>query len=157
MLPHDDPSWPYYGDTVLELFDESPLRIDLRFPVPPAARESLLRGGLAGAFAVITAADPRGQVMTSDANRWYHEELRSLLADRGLAVVPAAGVSLDGEHREDGFAVSIDQAGAVEIARRFGQSALFWFDGSDFWLVPVLVHEVPTRLPLDPPPSDATG
>jgi hypothetical protein len=36
---------------------------------------------------------------------------------------------------------------AVALARSLNQSALFWFDGEAFWVVPVLVAEEAVRLP----------
>ena len=36
---------------------------------------------------------------------------------------------------------------AVALARRFGQLALFWYDGWAFWLLPALAEKTVQRLP----------
>lgn len=148
MRPADDPSWSCYPDTVLELSTPEAVRIDLRRPVDAAARRALERAGFAEPFAVVTSANPRGEQIADDTNERRELRLRRTIAASGRRWARADGVSADGGHREPGVAVVMPRDEAVQLARDFGQSAIFWFDGAAFWLVGALVEAVPQRLPL---------
>jgi hypothetical protein len=146
MRPQDDPRWAHYHETVLELFDDPPVRIRVWEPIGEAELELLLARGLAPPFAVVTASNPRGQLANDAENARRNGELRRALEELGVRAWPADGVSIDGEHREEGFAVMIDREAARELAIRFGQSAIYWCDGRAVWLVGALVETEPERL-----------
>lgn len=147
MHATDDPSWGHYTQTVIELFERRDLRIDLRLPVPPEARTALAARGLDGPFAVLTAANPRGQTVSAEDNRRRERWLLETVDRLCHRHVPADGVSPDGQHRERGVAACLTRAAATALAKEFGQSAFFWFDGTDFWLIGALVDAEPLRLP----------
>ena len=48
---------------------------------------------------------------------------------------------------EDGRPV-VDPQTAHTIARHYGQSAFFWFDGHAFWIIGAAVTAEPVRLPI---------
>jgi len=73
------------------------------------------------------------------ANERRHDALRAWIIERGYVHRAATGSSPDGERTEHGSAVSLERDDVVAIARRFDQSAIFWFDGGSFWLVGALV------------------
>jgi hypothetical protein len=148
MRPHDDPSWPHYRDTILEFHGTTLIRVDLREPVGSDARAALAAEGLVSPFAVLTAANPRGRTVAGRQNARRHQRLTTALATMGYPYLGADGVSPDGAHRERGVAAMLRQRDAAELARRYGQSAFFWFDGGAFWLVGALVRVEPIPLPL---------
>jgi hypothetical protein len=143
----DDPSWDAYPHTILEFHAGQTVRIDLRQSVTAAAHAALTAIGLNQPFAVLTAFNPTGQMIDEAANRRRTEALRQRLTDRGLLVIPTHGVSPDRSHRETGFAVAIPQEEATGIAKEFGQSAMFWWDGTRFWIHSALVSYPPRPLP----------
>jgi hypothetical protein len=61
--------------------------------------------------------------------------------------VDVDGASPDGEYRERCVAAAMPRDEAARLAARFEQLALFWFDGTDFWLLPAEASEAPRRLP----------
>ncbi len=108
----------------------------------------LARLGLATTFAVRTACNPRGRVVSASENDRRAAALYEWLNDRRIPFVRAAGLSPDGEHEEPGVAVSLPQGDAVRLAVRYEQSALYRFDGERFWIVGALVETTPIPLPL---------
>lgn len=153
LRPADDRSWAHYPNTIIELFEQRDLRIDLRETIGDHVRTVLATRGLDGTFAVLTAANPRGLPATPDENHRSEARLIETLDGLGAHHVSADGVSSDGSHRERGLAVQIQRATAAALAREFGQSAFFWFDGFDFWLVGALVVAPPVRLPIKNKPA----
>lgn len=147
MRPSDDPSWSRYGQTILELGEGPLVAIDLRLPVHSEARATLAGLGLGAGFGVLTACNPRGRDVDAATNAWLHAGLVLRLAHDGDRYVRCDGVSLDGSHRETGVAIAQDEGYCVALARELEQSAIYWWDGEAFWLVPVLVESRRLRLP----------
>ena len=57
------------------------------------------------------------------------------------------GVSPDGRHRERSVAVRLPRDRVVALGRHYRQSAVFWYDGRDVWLLGAVVDAAPERLP----------
>ena len=147
MTPSDDPSWKYYAETILELFADRSLTLDLTQPVPADALPKLIEQGIGPTFAVLTACNPSGRALDDVWNRRLTQALRQEIALGGHIWVPADGISRDRTHRESGVAVSMPKADARLLATRFGQSAYFWFDGASMWIVGAMV-EAPAVMPF---------
>lgn len=148
MDPALDPSWASYPETILEFGTTPPVTIDLRRRIPPAELARLRSLAPGGTFAVVTPCNPRGQTLLNRDNRARLAALTDELRQAGRPFMPVSGVSPDGRHREPGVAVAMSLPDAVTVAEGLEQSALFWFDGEAFWLVPVLVGAERRRLPL---------
>jgi hypothetical protein len=155
-----DEKWSRYAQTVLEFYAAPPASVDLRRPVGGDERAALLRVGLAGEFAVLTAENPAGQHAedasapgeAARAEARNARRTRTLVAelDRlGVPYVRVDGVSPDGAYRERCVAALAPRGDAVALARDYAQLALFWFDGSRFWLLPADADKTPEPLPLD--------
>lgn len=144
----NDTAWRLYETTVLRLGRGGRLRVDLARPLDGRAREALASLGVGARFAIITAHNPGGRTLSAAGNAWRHLRLRIALAARGVRAVTAIGESRDASHRERGVAVAIDGDDAIAIARRFGQLAIYWFDGERFWLYGVLEPRAPESLPV---------
>ena len=150
-----DEKWNAYHGTVLEFEDdERPrLRIDLRRPDPRALAERLAALGVAPPVAMVTAENPMGAnaedapTERQEARQQVRNDDRheTLLAERRAAGMPFArvdGVAPDGDYRERCVAVPLGREEGRALARRLGQLAFFWFDGTDVWLEPgVADHE----------------
>lgn len=155
MQSSHDPSWDLYPETVLELHSvDGTVRIDLRDPVTPALATRLAHLGPTASFAVITSDNPYGRERASAENARGRAVLGHELEGRTVLHVHADGVSPDGAHREQGYAVWLDVEDARHIARAHGQSAFFWFDGTAFRIEGALVSALPRELPLQ---RNATG
>lgn len=154
-----DPSWSQYPCTVLEIHQGSGavaskggepgvLEVDLRAEVGAETIAALGQLGLGERWAVVTAYNPHGRTRESEGNDARHAKLVEAVQASGVPFLRADGRSPDASHREVGLAVALPQPEAVALAARFGQSAIFWFDGRSFWLVPAGAPAEPVRLPV---------
>ena len=153
-----DDKWAQYPCTVLEFAPPDRLRIDLRRPLGAPERATLVALGLNRPFAVLTAENPMGEnaedkptaaqeEMTERRNATRREELEAELRRSGVEYQPCDGVAPDGDYREHGVAVVLPREQAVMLARRFGQLAIFWFDGRAFSLVGAVARKASEKLP----------
>jgi hypothetical protein len=147
MAPADDPSWGQYARTRLEFLADRSLALDLTRAVPADALPRLREHGVGPTFAVLTACNPHGRTVDEPSNQRLTQLLHTDIAVNGQTWVPADGVSLDGGHRECGVAVSLSKEDARALARKYGQSAFFWFDSSVMWLVGAAVDSPDLQLP----------
>jgi hypothetical protein len=146
--PDGDPSWGSYPDTVLEIRDcRRLLRVDLRENLSDELRSDLRCLCGSSEFGIVTAANPLGRRLLDVENARRHAELGAELVAGGSCFRPADGVSHDGRHREPGFAVCLPEGGVRNLAERFEQTAFFYFDGTEFWLVTTNGTRNPVRLP----------
>ena len=150
--------WSAYPNTILAFAAPEPLRVDLRTRVSDEQRRALAAAGWANPFAVFTAENPSGDhaedTPTADAaaakerkNRDRRGALRGELRARGLRLREVEASAPNGEYSEQCVAVDVALADARRIAREFDQLALFWYDGTVFWLVPAKLGETPVALP----------
>lgn len=161
-MPDDDKladdKWAQYPCTILEFAPPDRRRIDLRRPLGAAERATLAALGLDRPFAVLTAENPMGEnaedepseaqeAMTEQRNATRRAELEAELRRSGVVFQPCDGVAPDGDYREHGVAVVIPREQAVMLARRFGQLAIFWFDGRAFSLVGAVTRKPSEKLP----------
>ena len=159
MTDRASTKWSEYGETVLRFCEPDGFDLDLRRPVDAAARQALALIGLDVPFAVLTAENPEGanaedapseaeQDRRERRNARRRSRLEMELRSRALPHRHLDGVAPDGEYREHCVAVPLPREQAVELAHRFDQLALFWFDGTRFWLIPVDARAEPTPLPV---------
>jgi hypothetical protein len=147
MLPGDDPAWRTYARTILRFNSDPRMELDLSRPL--TAREyALLQGlGLPGSFGLVTPENPRGDSVSAMDNeqRWqaFQADLMATV-NRWLRV---DGYSPDRLHVERGVALEWPRHRVLDLARRWQQSAIYWFDGAAFWVMGALTVAVPRRLP----------
>lgn len=145
MEPVEDPSWENYANTILHF--PGSLRIDLRETLTQEVRTALTALSAYPYFAVISAANPKGQGAADKVNEESVGVLKRAIQQRGLTYVVVEGESADGQHREPGFAIFGHFEDARLLASASDQSAFFWFDGSAFWIMGALVDTPAIRLP----------
>jgi hypothetical protein len=143
----DDPLWVAYANTVLRIGSKRQIKVDLRQPLSDDCQRLLTELGLGSAFAVITASNPGGRPTSRWKNRWRQLRMRARLVSSRLRFVPADGESPDRSHVEHGFAIALNRETAHVLAREYEQLAVYWFDGSRFWLDPVRERIEPRSLP----------
>jgi hypothetical protein len=142
-----DPDWPRYPETILIFATKPELEIDLRSVVTPAAVSALARAGLAGPFVIMTAFDPGGENLPASENERRQRELESTLTKRGYRFTTVDCCSPDRSHCECSVAVTMPQDEALALARELGQIAIFWFDGTSFWIIGAALKTDPVMLP----------
>jgi hypothetical protein len=140
--------WSEYPETILKFAIDPEISVDLRAPLQPPTRKALRSIGLDGKFAVLTAYNPRGENIDEEENRKRLEQLKDELRSGGEKFISVDACSPDESHCECGVAIMTPRERAIAIAERFEQIAIFWFDGSHFWIVGVLTPAAPMVLPV---------
>ena len=129
-----DERWGSYPETVLTFAGDPEVFIDLRIPVPPATRDALGVLGLGEPFGILTAFNPRGVDHSAEENERWMKELEAELTSSGDDFVRVDACSPDKSHCECSVAIKGDPERALDLARRWNQIAIFWWDGNQFWL-----------------------
>ena len=142
-----DPDWPRYPETVLDFATTPAIEIDLRQVPSEDAIATLEAAGLGQPFAIMTAFDPRGENLSPAENEKRRHELDERLRASGYNFARVGACSPDKSHCECSVAVVMPQDKAVELARELEQVAIFWFDGSRFWILGALAEADPLMLP----------
>jgi hypothetical protein len=142
-----DPDWRNYPETILTFSTSPRVEIDLRQTVSDETLTDLKRIGLGTPFTVMTAYDPRGRDLSAAENEKRRRDLDQRLKAGGYKFVEVDACSPDRSHCECSVAVVMSQDEAVALAKELEQVAIFWFDGSRFWIVGALVEADPLMLP----------
>jgi hypothetical protein len=146
MLPADDPGWASYADAILRLHGTPAVEVDLAQPVAVKARAAFASAGLDGPFGLVTPCNPRGQGASPHTNETLLARFLAELDAAGKRYVRADGLSRERRHVEQGVALAWPRADVVALARKWDQSAIYWWDGAAFWVVGALTHTAPMRL-----------
>ncbi len=141
------PAWGPYPDTLLN-FPEADLTVDLRREISPHTRTALARLGLECPFAVVTACNPLGRPIGESSNLRLTAVLSAVVGWRYPTARPAHGAAASGTHREPGWALPVSLPEARNLAARFFQRGIFWFDGDRFYIEPVLAPGPAVSLPV---------
>ena len=142
-----DPDWPRYPETILEFATTPAVEIDLREAPSEAAIAALKVAGLGQPFAIMTAFDPRGENLSPAENEKRKHALGARLRASNYRFVQVDACSPDQSHCECSFAVVMPQDEALDLARELEQVAIFWFDGTRFWILGALAEADPLMLP----------
>lgn len=126
--------WASYADTVCYFQGEAEVMVDLRVLVLPNTRKGLGAMGLGEPFGVITAFNPLGVELDEAQNARRASELEAELVSLGLEFVRVDCCSPDRSHCECSVAVVAPRAQVLEMAKRWKQLAIFWWDGAVFWI-----------------------
>lgn len=95
--------------------------------------------GWGGAFAIITACNPRGQLLSAGANRIRDRQLQQRLQQSRSAHRRLVGAAPDLSHQECSWAVWVDEAQALALAAELGQNAIYYVSHDQLWLLPCLM------------------
>jgi hypothetical protein len=146
---HDGVSdWGDFPETVLH-FDSIPtVVVDLRRHIGPTVLAEIRGTGLERSFGIVTAHDPMGVTQTKDVNAMLATRLRTEIAELHVPYVRVDACSPDRSHCEQSVAVELGLQQLIDLACRYDQLALFWFDGVAFWIVPARSANARTRLPV---------
>ena len=140
-----DERWSRYPETVLHFTD---VMIDLRVRVEQPVKDGLKVLGLGSEFGVLTAYNPRGVDTPAEENERLNKEMEAELESSGDFFVELDACSPDKSHCECSVALVASRDRVIEIARRWQQIAIFWFDGEHFWIYGALSDANPIQLPV---------
>ncbi|HZD85209.1 MAG TPA: DUF3293 domain-containing protein [Gemmatimonadaceae bacterium] len=147
MPERHDPDWPRYPETILSFLTQPMVEIDLRVIPSGSALAKLDAAGFGEPFAVLTAFDPHGRDLSTVENEKRRRELDRRLTVDGYRFVHVDACSPDRSHCERSVAVVMPREKAIDLAREMEQVAIFWFDGTRFWILGVVVETDPLMLP----------
>lgn len=95
-------------------------------------------------FAVVTAHNPDGVIVSHAANRVADAKLERRLIALGCSPFRVTGGSKDMSHAEPGWGFAIGKPEvAVWLGREFRQLAIFWVEKGDLFLVDCSGHSAP--------------
>ena len=146
LLPADDPGWASYAETILVIHGSTPVEVPLSRPIGARERAAFAAAGLPGPFGVLTADNPFGRPMSAEGNAARRTQLAAELDSAGVAAVRVDGYSPDRQHHEVGVALQWPQHEVVALAKRWEQSAIYWFDGESMWVIGALTVAPPWKL-----------
>ncbi len=146
MRPGDDPGWSAYAGTILLVHGPTPADIDLSRPIGAKERAVFLAAGLPGCFGLVTAENPRGRDADAAGNAARRARLDAELAAAGHRPVRVDGCSRDRRRVEVGVALAWSLEAVRALARRWEQSAIYWYDGDAMWVIGALTEADPWRL-----------
>ncbi len=146
LRPEADPGWASYARTILRVHGDPPIDVDLACPVSPATRDALRARGLDGSFGVMTPGNPYGRPAAAADNVARMARFLAALDAGGKRYIRVDGRSPDARHVEMGVALAWSQADVVALARKWEQSAIYWWDGDAFWVIGALTCSQPWRL-----------
>ena len=86
-------------------------------------------------FMIVTACNPRGEIVDAERNECLDRKLSAFLEDKGLNHCRMIGGSPDGSHRESGYLVEIDLPLGLELGRKFEQVGIYRVVAGELYLV----------------------
>ncbi|MGS0680272.1 DUF3293 domain-containing protein [Shewanella sp. 125m-7] len=90
-------------------------------------------------FAIITAYNPRGVVLTPCQNGLLDRKLQHEIHRSGFPYRAMIGASQDRKHMEKSWAISSDKASAIKLGCQFNQNAIYYVEADQLQLVPCLL------------------
>ena len=93
------------------------------------------------AFAIVTAHNPRGRLLSNGQNRLLDRKLQGEVGRLQVLARPIIGCSPDLGHREKSWMIFTDRLMSMELARQFQQNAIYWVEAGELWLLPCLMHD----------------
>jgi hypothetical protein len=116
--------WAAYRTAVVDV--EPPGGDRFRIVAAPPGTTGEWPDGLDPPVVVLTAWDPGSVRQEESVNRARHDELVAALAALTVSWWPATGRDPDGDHLEEGAAVTgLTVTDALAMGRRFGQAAVY--------------------------------
>jgi hypothetical protein len=146
MRPADDPGWSSYKETILVVHGRSPREVALDQPIGAREQAAFQAAGLTGCFGLVTPDNPFGRALPAAENAERRRGFDAELAAIGALVIRVDGLSPDRLHREVGVALRWPLEAVRQLARRWEQSAIYWFDGHAMWVVGALTVSPPWKL-----------
>lgn len=98
--------------------------------------------GLSERYAIITACNPKGEILSDCANRSRDYQLQHLMTSQKANFRCVYGCSPDLRYREKSWMVNFEKERAIEIGKAFEQNAIYWVEDGVLFLTPCLSEEV---------------
>lgn len=141
-------SWMTYVDTVLVFHGPPQYQIAVDQPITENDRDYFKQVGLAGEFVVFTAENPSGQGMRPEENEQRTKDLYTYLRNENIFYHTVDGYAPDMSVHEPSVAAAVSVDAGRQLGEKYGQLAVFWYDGQDFWVVEAKQDGGMQKLPI---------
>ncbi|WP_372871393.1 DUF3293 domain-containing protein [Shewanella sp.] len=101
---------------------------------------------LSSSFAIVTAHNPEGQILTSCQNRLRDRALLRDIESYGVPYRALVGASNDLAHMEKSWAVFLSKADSLALARRYQQNAIYYVIQDQLELLPCVAEATAVSL-----------
>lgn len=125
---------PSPRETLEQAYNEAEFEVE--FPARSLVFDINTDAAACDPFFTLTAYNPGHERPPREVNERLNADLKRDLIAAGATVLPAVGRNREGTYGEPSFAAfGIDQATALELARRYRQAAVAHWDGHSFRLI----------------------
>lgn len=97
-------------------------------------------------FAIITAHNPQGRILTACQNRLRDRALLRDIESLGVPYRAMIGASRDLSHMEKSWAVFLSREDSLALARRHQQNAIYYVAENQLELLPCLMQATPAQM-----------
>ncbi len=91
-------------------------------------------------FAIITACNPNGKILSQSQNRLRDRELLNSIEHLKCPYRAIVGAAQDMSHFEKSWAVFVEKPKAIQLGTQFVQNAIYYVTEGELTLVPVLMQ-----------------
>ncbi|WP_299490600.1 DUF3293 domain-containing protein [uncultured Shewanella sp.] len=92
-------------------------------------------------FAIITAHNPKGILLSSSQNRLLDKKLQSEIAYLARPYRALMGGSADLCYMEKSWAIAVDRKTGIELGVKFNQNAIYYVEADKLMLIPCLFQK----------------
>lgn len=92
-------------------------------------------------FAIITAHNPEGMILSPSQNRLLDKKLQNELMHLGVLHREIMGASVDLSHMEKSWAVAVERKVGIAIGLKFKQNAIYYVETDKLRLIPCLFQK----------------
>ncbi|EWH10021.1 hypothetical protein DS2_09522 [Catenovulum agarivorans DS-2] len=92
-------------------------------------------------FAIVTAHNPLGQICSAGQNATLDRLLQAEIVALSVPYRSLVGCDLQKSHMEKSWAVAVDKAVAIQLAKNYQQNALYWVSCDQLYLVPAMIGD----------------
>ncbi|QSX42520.1 DUF3293 domain-containing protein [Shewanella cyperi] len=93
----------------------------------------------AASFAIITAHNPRGELLSECQNRLRDRQLLADIEALGVPYRAMVGTSPDLQHKEKSWAVFMEAGDVLALAEKYQQNAIYYVEQDRLKLLPCLM------------------
>lgn len=125
MSPHSDGLWHFYKATHFLLVQQIASHLS---------------------FAIITACNPSGKVLSQSQNRLRDRQLLQSIENLNCPYRIIVGAATDMSHFEKSWAVFVEKPQAIKLGEEFVQNAIYYVNEGELTLVPISMKAQEERL-----------
>ncbi|WP_017443612.1 DUF3293 domain-containing protein [Gayadomonas joobiniege] len=92
-------------------------------------------------LAIITAYNPRGELLSNGHNRMLDKTLLKDIDSLNVPYRRIVGCDPNRTHSEPSWLVAMDKSAAIELGNRYQQNAIYWVEANQLYLTPCQMQQ----------------